>query len=91
MENMDLGIVLDKIRPKAAYRKYDTYENLENTWEDKVQILPTEDEIKTAWEKIQQEQAQPIVVTPEVSQDIADMYQAMFDMSARLEKLEGGV
>lgn len=32
----------------------------------------------------------PDIITPVVDQDIADMYQAMFDMSTRLEKLEGG-
>ena len=33
----------------------------------------------------------PQIVTPAVDQNIADMYEVMFDMSARLEKLEGGL
>lgn len=30
------------------------------------------------------------IVTPVIDQNIADMYEVMFDMAARLEKLEGG-
>jgi len=30
------------------------------------------------------------IVTPGVDENIADLYQALLDMSARLEKLEGG-
>ena len=50
---MDIALVLDKIRPKAAWRMADTYENLKSTWEDKEQSLPTENEIQTAWENLQ--------------------------------------
>ena len=32
----------------------------------------------------------PQIVNPVVDQNIADIYEVMFDMSVRLEKLEGG-
>jgi hypothetical protein len=53
------------------------------------------DETEGAREATQEEidahlNPKPQVVAPSVNQDIADMYQAMLEMSARLEKLEGG-
>jgi hypothetical protein len=53
---MDIALVLDKIRPGAAWRMCDTYENLVATWEDPVQICPTLEELETAWVIIQQDQ-----------------------------------
>lgn len=53
MDNIDIALVLDKIRPGAAWRMCDTYENLKNTWEDTEQTLPTEQEIIDAWNEIQ--------------------------------------
>lgn len=32
----------------------------------------------------------PQVITPQVNQDIADLYQAMLEMSAEIEILKGG-
>lgn len=49
---MDIAAVLDKIRPGAAWRMSDTYENLVSTWEDE-QTCPTMEELKTSWEAIQ--------------------------------------
>lgn len=46
---MDIALVLDKIRPGAAWRMADTYENLKATWEDKKQTLPTLEELESAW------------------------------------------
>lgn len=40
--------------------------------------------------KVLRKELVPQVVTPALNQDVADLYQAMFDMSARLEKMEGG-
>lgn len=85
---MDIGIVLDKIRPGAQYLRYDTYENLVATWEDTEQALPTLEEIETAWAEIQATASAP--VTPVVNQDVADLWQAMLLMSAELEALKGG-
>ena len=31
------------------------------------------------------------IVRPSINQDVAELYQAVLDMSARLEKLEGGI
>lgn len=49
---MDIGTVLDKIRPGAAYRLCNTYENLVATWEDTT-ACPTEAELEAAWAEIQ--------------------------------------
>lgn len=46
---MDIALVLDKIRPGAAWRRSDSYENLQATWEDNKQTLPTLEEIETVW------------------------------------------
>lgn len=88
MAGIDIALVLDKIRPRAAWRMADTYENLKNTWEDTKQILPTEEEIKTAWAELQAKANAP--VTPHVDQNVADLWQAMLAMSAELEALKGG-
>ncbi|WP_312523560.1 hypothetical protein [Anaerospora sp.] len=50
---MDIALVLDKIRPGAAWRMSDTYFNLVATWEDAQQTCPTEAEIEAVWEEIQ--------------------------------------
>ncbi len=50
---MDIALVLDKIRPGAAWRMSNTYENLVATWEDTEQTLPTWEEIETAWAEMQ--------------------------------------
>lgn len=56
MKNIDIPLVLDKIRPNATWRRSDTYENLVATWEDTEQTIPTQEEIETAWTDIQQQQ-----------------------------------
>lgn len=53
MVSFDIPIVLDKIRPGAAWRMADTYDNLAATWEDTEQTLPTWEEIEAAWAEIQ--------------------------------------
>lgn len=52
-DSVDIALVLDKIRPGAAWRMSDTYENLVATWEDTKQTLPTLAEIETAWLEMQ--------------------------------------
>jgi len=90
LEGIDIALVLIKIRPLAKYRMSDSYENLKNTWEDKEQALPTEKEIQATWEDIQKEASEPQIITPPVNQDTADMWEALFALSAELDALKGG-
>jgi hypothetical protein len=69
---MDIALVLDKIRPGAAWRMCDTYENLVATWDDQVQTCPTLEEIETAWNIIQQGQ-QLDVVNADYSKRLAQL------------------
>lgn len=55
MSNIDIALVLDSIRPGAAWRRSDSYENLVATWEDAVQTCPIWEEIETAWVDIQRQ------------------------------------
>ncbi|WP_312560204.1 hypothetical protein [Anaerospora sp.] len=50
---MDIALVLDKIRPGAAWRMSDTYPNLVATWGDNQQTCPTLQEMETAWAEMQ--------------------------------------
>lgn len=52
---MDIALVLDRIRPGAAWRRAGTYEELEASWEDEVQTLPPMEEIETDWAAIEAE------------------------------------
>lgn len=56
MSNIDIALVLDSIRPGAAWRRSDTYDNLVATWEDTAQTCPTWEEIEAAWVDIQKQQ-----------------------------------
>ena len=92
IENMDIALILDKIRPGAAWRMADTYENLKNTWEDKKQSLPTEIEIQTAWEKLQKSASVPKVKDVEpIDPSLLAIAEALAAQETRLAKLEGGV
>ena len=53
---MDIALVLDRIRPNAKWRMSGTYEQLASTWEDEEQVLPTQEELQTAWLEILSEQ-----------------------------------
>ena len=53
MPDIDIAVVLDRIRPRAAWRIADTYENLVATWEDIEQTLPTSEEVEAAWAEMQ--------------------------------------
>ena len=89
---MDIALVLDKIRPGAAWRMADTYENLKNTWEDKKQSLPTEVEIQMAWEKLQKSASTPKVEDVEpVDPSLLAIAEALAAQETRIAKLEGGV
>lgn len=85
---MDIALVLDKIRPGAAWRMADNYPNLVATWEDKVQACPMLKEIEIAWAEMQAEANKP--VTPPVDQGMADIWEAMLAMSTQIEALKGG-
>lgn len=82
---MDIAAVLIRIRPGAAWRMSDTYENLAATWEDTEQSLPTEQELQVAWAEMQAEADTPQIVTPPVNQDIADLWEAVFAITAEKE------
>ena len=41
---MDVGLVIDYMRPGALYKSYGTYQELSDTWEDPT-IIPTEQEM----------------------------------------------
>lgn len=56
-EHIDIALVLDSIRPRAAWRMSGTYQALVDTWEDENQTLPTEQEIIDAWPATQQKWA----------------------------------
>jgi hypothetical protein len=71
---VDLGIALDKIRPGAKYRAYDTYENLVNTWEDETPC-PTLEELEAEWNNI----INPILTTEQKIQAIEEKYKPKFD------------
>lgn len=85
MNNIDIALVLDKIRPSASWRMADTYDNLKATWEDKTQTLPTEDEIKSAWEEMKKG---TIVESETVDPNILAFAEALAAQEARLTKLE---
>jgi hypothetical protein len=52
-----LAVAIDYLRPKAAYKRYDTYANLAATWEDAVTTCPTEAELEAAWTLINSRQS----------------------------------
>ncbi len=68
---MDIGIVLDRIRLGAKYRRYSTYAELAATWEDDAQTLPTEQEIIDEWAVYEAERA-----AVKYSEDRAAAYEA---------------
>lgn len=81
--DIDIGMVLNRIRHGAKYRRYDTYENLKNTWEDEAQSLPTEEAIQTAWEEMQKESSTVEIVVPPINQDLADVWEAILAIAAQ--------
>lgn len=52
---MDIARCLDLIRPNAQWGTADTYADLQRTWRDAVQTIPTEAELDTAWQTLQAE------------------------------------
>ena len=49
MSNIDIPAVLAVIRPGAAWRRANTYQDLVDTWEDDQQSVPTETELFDGW------------------------------------------
>lgn len=47
--NLDIAFVLSKIRPNAKYFYARTYQDLENSWNDVEQAIPSEKEITDYW------------------------------------------
>lgn len=89
-KSIDIAAVLDRIRPKAAWRMSDTYENLKATWEDTEQACPTVEEIESTWAEMQTEASTPQIITPEVDQEKADLWEAILALTEKIETLEGG-
>lgn len=81
---MDIALVLDKIRPNAAWRMADTYENLQATWEDAKQKLPTLEELETAWADMNKAPTASEIKKKNL-QDLVDAYNV--DVSAIRSKL----
>ena len=79
---MDIALVLDRIRPDARWRRAATYEELEATWEDEVQTLPTLREISDEWAVIQAEQPekddtrQLAAELPTIAEQLAALHRA---------------
>ena len=86
---MDIALVLSKIRPNAKWRMADTYEQLQKTWEDEKQKIPTIEELETAWDKILEEQSKNQEYE-QVDPIILDMAETMAALNERIAKLEGG-
>lgn len=42
------------------------------------------------WTYVEPPEPEPVVVTPEVNKDVADIWEAMLAMSAEIETLKGG-
>lgn len=62
-DEVDIALVMDRIRHNAAWRMSDSYANLKWTWEDKVQTLPTWQEIEDDWEVLLQERIDTKYIT----------------------------
>ena len=86
---MDIALVLSKIRPNAKWRMADTYAHLQKTWEDEEQVIPTIEELETAWNEILEEQSKSKEYE-KIDQNILDTNEAIAAMHERLLKLEGG-
>lgn len=52
---MDIARCLDRIRPNAQWGTATTYADLQRTWRDTEQTIPTEAELDTAWQTLQAE------------------------------------
>ena len=64
---MDIGLVIDYLRPGAKYKSYGTYKELEDTWEDDSKI-PTQQEMidaEPAAIAAAKETAADAMITPE--------------------------
>ncbi len=53
---IDIALCLDRIRPGADWGCAATYADLQRTWRDAVQTLPTQQDLDAAWAAIQAEQ-----------------------------------
>jgi hypothetical protein len=73
---MDVPLILDRIRPKAKWRMAENYRQLTDTWEDEEQTLPTEEEIVDAWPA-----TQSFFNKKENAPKIGECLEALFDAS----------
>jgi len=46
---MDIALMVDRLRPGAAWLRAKTYEDLQRHWQDSVQTIPTEQELQDEW------------------------------------------
>ena len=74
LTGIDIALMMDRLRPGAAWRRSESYEALERTWEDETKI-PTQQEIYDEWQVYQVEKA---------AQEAYDAREAL--IQARMEK-----
>ncbi len=74
MSDIDYAAVLAKIRPGAAWRMSATYQQVVDTWGDKVQTVPTEQEMIDAWPGVQED-----IAALENDPTLDEKIQAMID------------
>ena len=86
-QKIDIGFVLDRIRPRAKYRMYGTYAQLKATWEDENQKLPTWGEIQGEWAKSKHILAE--MDADRERQKNENLRDIVKDLVRRVEALEG--
>ena len=86
---MDIALVLDKIRPKADWGTATTYDDLKRTWRDEKQVIPTLQELETAWNEILEEQSKSKEYE-QVDPIVLDMAEAIVALQKEIEDLKGG-
>jgi hypothetical protein len=57
-----LGVLIDRLRPEAVWKRCDDYTALVATWEDQVQLIPTEQELTDEYALYQAELAAQVAV-----------------------------
>ncbi len=85
-QDIDIGFVLNRIRPQAKYRMYGSYAELQATWEDETQTLPTWGEIRAEWNAASGVLAQ-INADRELAQS-ENLREIVKDLVKRVEALE---
>ncbi len=69
---MDIALILSRIRPNAQWGSAATYADLQRTWRDQSQAIPTQAELDTEWAAILAEQAPAAVAAATIAATKAD-------------------